>query len=101
LPERKDCRRKWIGSQATAQAPDWPLAFQRIFRLHGTRTRRPGRLAPILMTPPHTDSTLLATDFESFRRQESIFAALNLLLIAALFLAPVILDQHGIRSPAT
>ncbi len=46
------------------------------------------------MTPPHTDSTLLATDFESFRRQESIFAALNLLLIAALFLARVIFGNY-------
>jgi signal transduction histidine kinase len=38
------------------------------------------------MSPLYTDFTLLAPDFLSFRRQESIFTVLNLVLIAALLL---------------
>ena len=53
------------------------------------------------MTPLYTDSTLLATDFESVRGQESIFTVLNLLLIAALFLTRMIFrDYMGGFSPA-
>ena len=53
------------------------------------------------MTPLYTDSTLLATDFESLRGQESIFTVLNLLLIAALFLTRMIFrDYMGGFSPA-
>ena len=52
------------------------------------------------MTPLYTDSTLLATDFESLRGQESIFTVLNLLLIAALFLTRMIFrDYMGGFSP--
>jgi len=42
------------------------------------------------MSVPHTESALLASDFESFRRQESIFASLNLILIAGLLIARLV-----------
>jgi signal transduction histidine kinase len=58
-------------------------------------------LTPTTMTPLYTDSTLLASDLESFRRQESIFTVLNLLLIGALFLTRMIFREYmGSLSPA-
>lgn len=54
------------------------------------------------MTPPlYTDSALLAPDFDSFRRQQSIFTVLNLLLIAALLLIGLTFRKYmGGVSPA-
>ena len=47
------------------------------------------------MTPPvYTDSALLAPDFESFRRQESIFTALSMVIIAALLLINVVFRRY-------
>jgi signal transduction histidine kinase len=47
------------------------------------------------MTPPvYTDSALLAPDFESFRRQESIFIALSMVIIAALLFISVIFEGY-------
>ena len=50
----------------------------------------PPVFSPTAMAPPvYTDSALLAPDFESFRRQESIFTALSMVIIAALLLINV------------
>ena len=47
------------------------------------------------MTPPvYTDSALLAPDFQSFRRQESIFTALSMVIIAALLLINVVFRRY-------
>jgi len=55
------------------------------------------------MTPPlYSDSALLAPDFESFRRQESTFTVVSLVLIAALLLIRLIFRRYlgGGLSPA-
>jgi signal transduction histidine kinase len=54
------------------------------------------------MSPPiYTDSALLAPDFESFRRQESIFTALSMVIIAAFLLINVIFAGYlYVLSPA-
>ncbi|HZO80731.1 MAG TPA: HAMP domain-containing sensor histidine kinase [Candidatus Binataceae bacterium] len=46
------------------------------------------------MSSPYTDSALVAADFESFRRQESIFTILELALIVALLLATALFRPY-------
>jgi len=44
--------------------------------------------------PAYTDSALLAPDFQSFRRQESIFTALSMVIIAALLSINLIFNGY-------
>jgi signal transduction histidine kinase len=54
------------------------------------------------MNPIYSDSALFGSDFDSFRRQESIFIVLNLLVLALeLLVHTVFADYFGLPSRAT